>query len=166
MGKKFKVIFGVMVLMLVVGAVIAEPVYQKVSSNPAVCGTCHVMDKYLDSYNHEGLLANTHKEAALVCKDCHHATLIESMREAFVFATGDYSYPFAEREEFGSAKSCLGECHGEMEDVVALTAELEEYNPHDSHLGEMECNMCHKMHRPSVSFCADCHGEGWIPEVP
>ncbi|ADD68929.1 hypothetical protein Dacet_2167 [Denitrovibrio acetiphilus DSM 12809] len=163
--KKLAIIFGILVLLLIVGVVLADPIYQKVSHHPEVCGMCHVMDKYVETYNHEGELANTHKEADLVCKDCHKATVTEAMREAFVFVTGDYEFPFKEREKFGSAKSCLGECH-DLEDIVEQSAYLKAYNPHDSHLGEMECNMCHKMHKPSVSFCADCHGEGWIPEVP
>ncbi|NIN65562.1 MAG: hypothetical protein GTO63_12870 [Anaerolineae bacterium] len=45
-----------------------------------------------------------------------------------------------------------------------MTAHLESEagaNPHDSHYGEMECPLCHKMHRESEDYCAWCHAFGW-----
>ena len=42
----------------------------------------------------------------------------------------------------------------------------EELNPHDSHYGEMECRLCHKMHKPSELYCTQCHQvpmpDGWV----
>jgi len=50
---------------------------------------------------------------------------------------------------------CLG-CHGDYPTVAAQTKRLDP-NPHDSHLGEIECEKCHHAHKASVNACAACH---------
>jgi Cytochrome c3 len=49
---------------------------------------------------------------------------------------------------------CLG-CHGDYSKVVAKTSKINP-NPHDSHLGEIECEKCHHSHKPSVNACNAC----------
>jgi cytochrome c nitrite reductase small subunit len=43
-----------------------------------------------------------------------------------------------------------------MEKVAAKTEKLDP-NPHDSHLGEMDCGKCHHSHKASENACAACH---------
>lgn len=50
---------------------------------------------------------------------------------------------------------CLG-CHGDYPKVAAQTNKLDP-NPHDSHLGGIDCEKCHHAHKPSVNACTDCH---------
>ena len=50
---------------------------------------------------------------------------------------------------------CLG-CHGDYRKVAAKTNRLDP-NPHDSHLGEVDCGKCHHAHKVSVNFCNECH---------
>ena len=50
---------------------------------------------------------------------------------------------------------CLGS-HEDYPKVAAKTNKLDP-NPHDSHLGEIECEKCHHAHKASVNFCATCH---------
>ena len=50
---------------------------------------------------------------------------------------------------------CLG-CHGDYREVAAKTNKLDP-NPHDSHLGEFDCEKCHHVHKASVNACAACH---------
>ncbi len=50
---------------------------------------------------------------------------------------------------------CLG-CHGDYQKVAAKTNRLDP-NPHDSHLGEIECRKCHHAHKASVNTCNECH---------
>jgi fumarate reductase flavoprotein subunit len=50
---------------------------------------------------------------------------------------------------------CLG-CHGDYPKVAAKTGKLDP-NPHDSHLGEIECKQCHHAHKASVNVCNACH---------
>ncbi|MBN1612956.1 MAG: cytochrome c3 family protein [Deltaproteobacteria bacterium] len=51
--------------------------------------------------------------------------------------------------------ACL-QCHGSYKDVAALTEGLHP-NPHDSHMGEVKCRLCHKEHKESELFCNRCH---------
>ncbi len=53
---------------------------------------------------------------------------------------------------------CLG-CHGDAERLALKTAGVRP-NPHDTHLGEMACEECHRAHKPSVDACAKCHHFG------
>jgi hypothetical protein len=50
---------------------------------------------------------------------------------------------------------CLG-CHGDYGKVAAKTNEIDP-NPHDSHLGGIDCGKCHHAHKPSVNVCNECH---------
>ncbi|MBN1547069.1 MAG: cytochrome c3 family protein [Syntrophaceae bacterium] len=53
---------------------------------------------------------------------------------------------------------CL-ECHGPMEKLVAQTApkDFPDRNPHQSHLGEIACTVCHAGHAESQVYCLQCH---------
>ncbi len=55
-------------------------------------------------------------------------------------------------------KRCL-ECHGPMEQLVKKTEppEFKDRNPHESHLGEIACTVCHKGHSESKVYCLECH---------
>jgi hypothetical protein len=50
---------------------------------------------------------------------------------------------------------CVG-CHGSYAQLAEQTGNLVP-NPHKSHMGELECGLCHKEHRPSILFCNTCH---------
>lgn len=47
-------------------------------------------------------------------------------------------------------------CHGSYKDVAGKTGSLRP-NPHDSHMGELECTVCHKGHQQQTVFCNQCH---------
>lgn len=53
------------------------------------------------------------------------------------------------------------ECHGDYAKLVEQTKEVKPHNPHESHLGDLECEACHHMHKPSVNYCASCHNFGF-----
>lgn len=57
------------------------------------------------------------------------------------------------------AKEVCFKCHGSYDDVAAKTAGLIP-NPHASHMGELECTVCHKAHKESKVYCNDCHTFG------
>ena len=50
---------------------------------------------------------------------------------------------------------CLG-CYGDYPKVAMQTKKLDP-NPHDLHLGEIECEKCHHSHKASVNACNACH---------
>ena len=55
---------------------------------------------------------------------------------------------------------CLS-CHGgSYEELAKQTAQLGEYNPHQSPHGNLNCNECHKGHAAQVDTCGQCHPNG------
>ncbi len=50
-------------------------------------------------------------------------------------------------------------CHGSYADLAQQTTDPAhpDRNPHQSHLGEIACNACHKAHSPSSVYCLGCH---------
>jgi len=156
--------------MVVVGGVGAVGLWQY-HEQPQFCATCHIMEPYLESWNGSDLLANAHALENVTCLDCHEPTLQQQMDELVVYMQGDFTVPLEERQF--ETQFCF-DCHEpnehtSYEEVIQLTEALE-LNPHDSHLGEMDCDICHKTHRPSEDYCAQCHGPvatgpGWTTEV-
>ncbi len=55
-------------------------------------------------------------------------------------------------------RRCL-DCHGPLAELVAKTTPLEfsDRNPHNSHLGEINCTVCHAGHAESKIYCLECH---------
>jgi len=53
---------------------------------------------------------------------------------------------------------CLA-CHGPAEELAAKTAPkvFPDRNPHQSHLGEINCTVCHSGHAASKVYCLQCH---------
>jgi cytochrome c nitrite reductase small subunit len=129
------------------------------------CAVCHVMVPYMESLEDVNLLAYTHVQEGLECLDCHNG--VEAVKQVHEEAVA--GEPIPERKvEMEFCFDChFDNEHTSYEQIVELTADLEEEvgaNPHDSHYGQMECRLCHKMHKESEDYCAQCHAWGW--EVP
>ena len=114
------------------------------------------MEPYLASWNGSELLAHQHSEADVACLDCHEPTIKQQVEELVSFVTNNYETPLEEREF--DQEWCL-RCHehGSSEEVIEMTADLDP-NPHKSHIGDLECGLCHNVHRESEDYCAECHG--------
>jgi len=153
--KTFVLRRGVLVLLLVL--VLADTAYagwQLSYKQPKlVCNLCHNIRPYVESYSSSDYLDHVHAEANVTCKDCHHVTPFEAAGEALTYVTGDYEEPM--REISYSKEGCL-QCHRSYESLAERTSALEP-NPHESHLGELDCTLCHKSHRPSEVYCTQCH---------
>lgn len=139
----------------------------KASENPAFCGTCHIITPYYESWNEGALLDNQHARQDVECLDCHHRTVPEKAMEGLNFVSGNYTLPLEGPP--GDRQFCL-ECHsedgaGQSWDEIKAATNFGESNPHDSHNGEQECNLCHSMHEKSTPLCADCHVFDWIDEL-
>jgi fumarate reductase flavoprotein subunit len=79
-------------------------------------------------------LADKHKNRGMDCSGCHKER------------PPKHDVPMA---------VCLG-CHGDYQKVAAKTDKIDP-NPHDSHLGEIDCGKCHHAHKVSVNACNECH---------
>ena len=123
---------------------------------PRFYATCHIMQPYLESWESFPFLAHAHAEENVTCLECHEPTIQQQVDELIKFVTKDYENPLKERKF--DQEWCL-RCHehGSYEELIERTKDLTR-NPHDSHYGEMECRICHKVHRASEDYCAQCHG--------
>lgn len=92
--------------------------------------TSAVKSAYLDA---------RHVSKDVTCAGCHGKTLPKS---------GDTV----------ENQKCL-ECHGPMTELVTKTApkDFPDRNPHESHLGEIACTVCHSGHAESKVYCLECH---------
>jgi len=170
MSKKRIVVIAVVLGVVVIGGVGAVGLWTY-HEQPQFCATCHIMQPYLDSLQASDFGAYAHAVEDVACLDCHEPTVQQQVDELVVYMQGDFAVPLEERQfqnEF--CFDChLPNEHTSYEQVIQLTAELE-LNPHDSHLGELDCDLCHKMHGLSEDYCAQCHGPvatgpGWTTPV-
>ncbi len=59
-------------------------------------------------------------------------------------------------------QKCL-DCHADYKTNLVLTDKALP-SPHQSHMGELDCLLCHHVHARSENFCAQCHH--WKYSVP
>jgi hypothetical protein len=84
-------------------------------------------------------LADRHQAKGMNCATCHK----ESPPKASV-----------------PSDICL-QCHGSTEKLAEKTSAVKPANPHDSHLGDVACDQCHRGHKAPVNACAQCHTFGF-----
>jgi hypothetical protein len=135
--------------------------------NPGYCTLCHE-EPYYEGWAEEDsvMLAHSHAQMGISCQTCHGRTVSESLEEWKDYVVG-YEVPLRERKL--PMETCFT-CHGSYEEIIPLTdPEVlgSERNPHDGHWGQLECNVCHNMHRESIDYCAGCHNPvtdevGWV----
>lgn len=67
----------------------------------------------------------------------------------------------------GAASDRCISCHGPSAELARQSAKQgdPERNPHDSHVGELDCTVCHHPHSASVNYCLKCH-PGWPDKIP
>lgn len=148
-------------LLLVVGAATAA-ILLRVSKNPSFCSSCHIIKPYYQSWKEGPLLAAKHAEKGVKCLDCHQQGIPEKVREGVLYVSGNYETPLKERSF--KKDECL-KCHQDNWAKVVDSTEFEMSNPHDNHLGEIDCSLCHKMHRESEVYCLQCHDFDWVKEL-
>jgi hypothetical protein len=92
------------------------------------------MVPYYQSWAKSEYLGHRHAQQSVTCGLCHGK-----------------SFP----ETRASMEQCLT-CHGSYQHLAKLTEDVYP-NPHNSHLGEIRCTLCHKAHEQSVLYCNLCH---------
>jgi len=80
------------------------------------------------------LLSDKHKVAGISCEGCHKENPPKGQVPTAV---------------------CNG-CHGDQEKIAEMSQKVVP-NPHDSHLGDLKCELCHHGHKPSENYCSTCH---------
>ena len=130
---------------------------------PGYCAYCH-QEPHYNSWEDSDYLAATHAKASLPCQTCHPRGLGRAVEEIFSQIKGDYKL----RRLRVSNQACF-RCHAHQSypELVERTKHIK-LSPHvPYHWPEMDCRICHKMHRPSEDYCSECHdpsvsGAGWI----
>ncbi len=82
----------------------------------------------------QSFLADKHRTASIACEDCHKES--------------------PPREQVATA--ICNKCHGDLAKIAERTKKVIP-NPHESHLGNVKCELCHHTHRPSEDYCSNCH---------
>ena len=79
-------------------------------------------------------LADKHKVAGISCEGCHKENPPKGQVPTLV----------------------CNKCHGDQEKIAEKTRNIIP-NPHESHLGNVKCELCHHAHKPSEDHCSNCH---------
>lgn len=98
-----------------------------------------LMKEIFESWATGDFLDNLHAKGSISCANCH-------------------GKEFPGFDVTVENKRCLA-CHGPMERLVKTTEppDFKDRNPHQSHLGEIACTVCHKAHSESKAYCLPCH---------
>ncbi|MDD5807111.1 MAG: cytochrome c3 family protein [Eggerthellales bacterium] len=102
-------------------------------------------------------IASFHAALGYECTACHGEDL-----DAQVAELGVEGEPALTSTYYTATETCLqSDCHNSWETLAERTADLGDYNPHDSIHGTIEdCNECHKGHSTQVDICGECHPNG------
>lgn len=103
--------------------------------------------KIFTSWATSSYLDSLHARKDLTCSSCHGKSL-------------------AKRGDLVENERCL-KCHGPFEKLVQRSApkDFPDRNPHLSHLGEIDCTVCHMGHSASSVYCLGCHPR-WSMKIP
>ena len=151
---------GLLIVLVLVGSLVMA---QAERYPMLACSPCHVMDPYVEGYHGGELLSHKHQEAGVTCIDCHENGIEDKVKETVWYVTDDFDDPPVKRD-FGNAM-CT-KCHTNMDEIVAKTDKGNGVNPHDSHLGDLHCADCHKMHAKSKAACQQCHDFDFLQQLP
>ena len=83
-------------------------------------------------------LADKHKIAGIACGGCHKENPPKDQVPTVI----------------------CNECHGDQAKLANRTQKVIP-NPHESHLGDVKCELCHHAHKPSENYCGNCHEFGY-----
>lgn len=108
-------------------------------------------------------MASYHAALGYDCVDCHVGDLdgeVAGIVEAGTIEIDGAELPLTSAY-YTDNETCLS-CHGgSWDELSKLTADLGDYNPHDSIHGTVQyCNECHKGHSEQVDICGECHPNG------
>lgn len=150
--KYFLVLVAVIVVVGVVG--------WEYTGTAEFCSMCHIVTPYYESWKSGQYLDHRHAIKGVTCVDCHvepgkHKIMEmgKYMKEGINYVTGNYPTPLPEANL--TKEYCL-KCHGTYNELAQKTSNVKP-NPHMHHLGEIQCTLCHKSHKPFVNHCAECH---------
>lgn len=134
------------------------------------CGNCHVMEPYVESLATTDLLGGSHADQDIACTDCHEYDFDHQLNDTIAYLGGEVRGEGQQPlEPVRYEMDFCFECHehGSYDQIIWRTMDLgvtdpqakgHDANPHQSpHYSELECNLCHRVHTPSILYCWECH---------
>lgn len=126
------------------------------------CGDCHVKQQD-QPFPAEHPVIGTPEEAqykriAELVKGAATSNFLAAQHvNQGIFCSRCHQHDFEIGTEVGN-EVCLS-CHDSYEQLAVLTEHptVKSQNPHRSHLGEIDCVVCHHGHMESASYCLQCH---------
>ncbi|WP_168205865.1 flavocytochrome c [Geobacter sp. FeAm09] len=85
-------------------------------------------------------LADLHTALGVTCASCHGTAKVAAVDDS----------------ERSINVTCVG-CHGNLDAMAAQARAGSHVNPHKSHLGDINCTVCHMGHVQSKAYCTNCH---------
>ena len=162
MSKAVNIVAAVAVALIALASMGAVGLNDSIQ-RPEYCINCHP-DPYYNSWEDSDYLAAAHAKAAIPCQGCHPKSLGEAMANIVTKAQGHVRL----RRLRVSNEACFRcHAHGSYAELIERTEHIK-LQPHvPYHYAEMDCRICHKMHKPSEDYCSECHdpsasGPGWI----
>ena len=142
---------------------------------PEFCVLCHP-DPYYTSWEDSESLAAAHAKAAIPCQTCHPVGVGTAIQNIVTQISGDYRL----RRMRVKKEACFRcHAHANYAELIERTDDIGPYpgtvgearkdrersanwhlaqNPHRAyHYGEVDCHLCHRMHRASEDYCSECH---------
>jgi cytochrome c nitrite reductase small subunit len=159
--SKMKELYHNKVFLVLIGVVIVAGVGSwEYTGTAEFCSVCHIVTPYYQSWKSGQYLDHRHAIKGVTCDDCHiepGKNRIMEMgkytKEGIDYVTGNYPTPLPQANL--SKEYCL-KCHGTYSELAQKTSNVTP-NPHQSHLGEIQCQLCHKSHKPFENYCLKCH---------
>jgi len=123
------------------------------------CSGCH--SAQVASQKDKNLLSHIHAKKKVTCLDCHEKNAMKTQHKAALAGTPVTKLKVKKETCFNCHMG--NNKHASYEKVVKLTADIDpKLNPHDAHVGRLECRACHHMHKESQNKCSECHtGQSW-----
>ena len=123
---------------------------------PGECGVCHGSEKVLPVGH-----VDTKGMAGAACKECHKGAT--SLRGKMPLSHSHQLNGVSCADCHGitkpakppEQKKCFS-CHADYKKVTIQTDKTLP-PPHDSHMGDLDCGLCHRQHSRSENFCSQCH---------
>ncbi|MBS7622359.1 cytochrome c3 family protein [Candidatus Bathyarchaeota archaeon] len=147
-------------LAIIAVIVVAGLVGWEYTGTAEFCSLCHIVKPYYESWRSGQYLDHRHALKGVTCDDCHvepgKPRVLEIgkyMKEGVNYVTGNYPIPLPEANL--TKEYCL-QCHGTYSELAQKSSNVKP-NPHMHHLGEIQCTLCHKSHKPFVNHCSECH---------
>jgi len=159
-GELGYVVGIILVFLVIAGGVGGGFVLHLSNTSPEFCGSCHVMEKNVNSYLTSNHMDNVHFQAGVQCKDCHDYPVSAEIASGFNFLVGNYSVgPDGELIKVKYDDQMCLDCHISYPFMARATEYLMR-NPHNNHNGELPCQTCHLSHDSQIDFCSGCHENG------